>query len=392
MRTWRLFGGNLVLAGAVALAGSCSLAPAADLPHKTLQGVNNDGSPAYSQSGFPVVMRGVLLNRPSDMLDTTANFIPWNGGAGAFQLGAQWQVFFQSVAPDDFGGTAIYAAQNYGNFPWVASDSDSYSNVEWNAELERLNPGNTLQPGDLIEVHANIGSPYGGKFNLNENHDKDPSADFTITVVTPNHGLPVPQTIQLSDVKDGADQFLFDSTRATGNEHYQGSLVRLENVSLVSSDWDPVTNMVAVSDGEGRTFQIHKGVNPDFDTYALPSGTFDVIGIFNQESTNNQNGYEIWAMHPRDLQMPGDANGDRLTDGADYTIWADNFLDATTPKGLWAAGDFTGDGIVDAADYTVWADHFSPAATLAAVPEPSSLLLAAVGAGLLLACRRGKRS
>lgn len=56
------------------------------------------------------------------------------------------------------------------------------------------------------------------------------------------------------------------------------------------------------------------------------------------------------------LILPGDANFNRVVDGGDYTIWADNFL--TGPGKTIATGDFSGDGIVDGADYTLWADNF----------------------------------
>lgn len=52
----------------------------------------------------------------------------------------------------------------------------------------------------------------------------------------------------------------------------------------------------------------------------------------------------------------GDANLDRKVDGADYTLWADNFL-KPGPHGNWTA-DFNGDNKVDGADYTNWADNF----------------------------------
>lgn len=55
-------------------------------------------------------------------------------------------------------------------------------------------------------------------------------------------------------------------------------------------------------------------------------------------------------------QLPGDANLDRIVDGADYTVWADNFL-KPGPNGNWT-GDFNGDNLVDGADYTSWADDF----------------------------------
>ena len=91
--------------------------------------------------------------------------------------------------------------------------------------------------------------------------------------------------------------------------------------------------------------------------------------------------------------VPGDANGDGYVDGADYTLWADNFGKPTIlgPAG----GDFNHDGKVTGADYTIWADHYhqsvstlgpANAAQLAplAVPEPASLSLAALALGGLL--------
>lgn len=76
--------------------------------------------------------------------------------------------------------------------------------------------------------------------------------------------------------------------------------------------------------------------------------------------------------------VPGDANGDGLVNGGDYTVWADHYL---LTNQTVVTGDFTGDGIVDAGDYTVWADHFdagpaSAASGSSAVPEPGTLVLA----------------
>jgi sugar lactone lactonase YvrE len=85
----------------------------------------------------------------------------------------------------------------------------------------------------------------------------------------------------------------------------------------------------------------------------------------------------------------GDANGDGLADGADYTVWADNFNLPGTYN--IAQGDYNGDGKVDGADYTVWADNFTPGAAAAAlaIPEPTTGALALLGGlTLLLAARR----
>ena len=80
---------------------------------------------------------------------------------------------------------------------------------------------------------------------------------------------------------------------------------------------------------------------------------------------------------------PGDANFDNNVDGADYTIWADNYQNA----GTWTECDFSGDGFVDGADYTIWADNCDGGGT---VPEPAGVAFLAVVAWMI--CRRRGRS
>ncbi len=92
------------------------------------------------------------------------------------------------------------------------------------------------------------------------------------------------------------------------------------------------------------------------------------------------------------LVLEGDANGDGMVDGADYTIWANNF---SHKNAAYSEGDFNQDGIVDGADYTIWANNFSAkAASLPAmaVPEPSTLVLGFfAGTFCLLSLRRNLR-
>ncbi|HEX2475277.1 MAG TPA: PEP-CTERM sorting domain-containing protein [Lacipirellulaceae bacterium] len=84
----------------------------------------------------------------------------------------------------------------------------------------------------------------------------------------------------------------------------------------------------------------------------------------------------------------GDYNGNGAVDAADYVIWRKNngLMGGATPS----QGDGTGDGNVTVDDYNFWRTNFgngagagSMVATNAphqAVPEPSSLLLSALGA------------
>jgi hypothetical protein len=243
------------------------------------------------------------------MLDSTPNFIPWNNGAGAYQMGGQWQVFVQTVSSGDRGGVECWMGQNYGNLPWEPHDgSDHYTNEAWSAEVWRVShdpsTGHAFHKGDLVTVTANGSLFYGGMQNINEEHNIDPAYDFTISLVSSNYGLPVPEVISLASVmrtNDGtaAHYDIFDQTRATGGEHWQGMRVRVNSLTLVSTNgW--TTNSVwgsrkfAVTDGEGRNFTL---IHPLYDLGPPPTNRFDATGVFLQESgsgTDGTFGYELF--------------------------------------------------------------------------------------------------
>lgn len=91
------------------------------------------------------------------------------------------------------------------------------------------------------------------------------------------------------------------------------------------------------------------------------------------------------------VAVSGDGNEDTIVDGADYTIWADHFLQTSKLGAM--GGDYSFDGVVDGADYTIWADNYAPlsAAASLAVPEPSSGLLALFGLVIVMAVARHGR-
>jgi hypothetical protein len=281
-----LIGG--VLAG-LWLVGVCRADPSvAAVTHRQFQAVNGSGEQTY-RATQKVVLEGVALHQPADMLDPT----PDDTITATYNLGAQWQLFFQGEG-DDHAGTAVYLAQLYDNLPWVMPGG-GYSNEQFIAELSRINAAG-FSPGDRIRVTGWFLS-YKGKMNVNEQHNNDPDHDFTIEVLERNAGLPKPEVVSLEQLKDDHDRFIFDPERLAGGEYYQGRLIKIEDVNVADPNgWRPNGELV-VTDGT-RTLPVKlgrgNGIYPGSYNLVEP---FDVIGILDQESTDLRAGYRLYVMN-----------------------------------------------------------------------------------------------
>jgi hypothetical protein len=351
------------LVGLVAVMVIVTLAPAGSpdwdsvalVRHDVLQAVNPDGSPAYSGEGFPLRLRGVVLNNPEDWLDGTPTYDP---GYTPWFLGGQWEIFVQAVdLPDsayddgDFGGSAAYMGQNYGNVPWLGDPFFSYTDAEWLIETERLDYSDgsgaaALRAGDLIEVRARVGLHYQGKFNVNEAHNNDrdwdtgelgTAHDFEIVRLEAAYGLPAPAELSLRDLKNDADVAIFDAQRATGGERYQATRVRIGYVSVVGGDpWGSDADIV-VADATGRTFTLALGHSASLDAVEPPSGYFDVIGIVNQSSASGQGGYYLVVLNAADIIAPPFGPADVNCDGLVNVFDIDPFVLALTDLDAYLA-------------------------------------------------------
>jgi hypothetical protein len=276
-----------VLAGLL-LAGTGWAEPSvAPVTHRLFQAVNANGEQTYTATQT-VVLEGILLHQPGDMLNPT----PDDTITATYNLGAQWQFFFQGEG-DDHAGTAVFLAQLYDNLPW--DTPGGYSNEEFVAELSRLNAAR-FSPGDRIRVTGWFLS-YKGKNNINEQHNKNPDRDFTIELLEPDVGLPTPEVVSLDQLKDDEDRFIFDSERLRGGEYYQGRLIKIEDVNVVDPNaWEP-DGMLMVTDGVrtlpvklGRGNGIYRG------SYNL-TRPCDVIGILDQDSISLRDGYRLWVVN-----------------------------------------------------------------------------------------------
>src|SRR4030066_1803971 len=117
---------SLLLVAAVQAAPT-----AASLTHSEFQAVNASGEQAYNATE-KVILEGILLHNPADMLNPT----PDDTVTQLFNISGQWQIFFQGDG-DDHAGTAVWMGQLYNNLPWVALDG-GYTNEEFTAELSGL--------------------------------------------------------------------------------------------------------------------------------------------------------------------------------------------------------------------------------------------------------------
>jgi len=59
---------------------------------------------------------------------------------------------------------------------------------------------------------------------------------------------------------------------------------------------------------------------------------------------------------PTPTSVPGDANGDRLVDEADYQIWLNHYNQSSSNGS--SDGDFNNDNVVDGVDYVIWLNNY----------------------------------
>jgi hypothetical protein len=283
--------GGLLLSTIVLLAslGTVGADPTVgQLTHRQFQAVNGNGEQTYAATQM-VVLEGIVLHPPADLLDPTPN----DGITAMYNLSAQWQFYFQGEG-DDHAGTAVFMGQLYNNLPWV-SPTGGYSNQQWIDEMTRLNAVQ-FAAGDRVRVTGYFLS-YKGKCNINEQHSNNPDHDFTIELLERDAGLPKPEVVSLAELKDEQDRFVFDTERLVGAEYHQGRLIKIEDVNVVDPNaWGPNGELV-VTDGT-RTLPVKlgrgNGIYPGSFNLTQP---FDVIGILDQESTDLCGGYRLYVMN-----------------------------------------------------------------------------------------------
>ena len=167
------------------------------------------------------------------------------------------------------------------------------------------------------------------------------------------------------------------------------------NNSLLILTWDEDSNDGQPHDQLIPTIMVGANVKPgQYDEavnhYSLLRTLEDMYGL-PYCTANDANASPITDV----FGLPGDANGDGRVDVNDLTIVLTNYGQTGM---VWSQGEFTGNGTVDINDLTIVLANFgktldgSAAGGLAAVPEPSCVVLLAIAAGGLVAFARRRRA
>lgn len=104
-----------------------------------------------------------------------------------------------------------------------------------------------------------------------------------------------------------------------------------------------------------------------------------LLSVSAQMPVSRANGLPVAAPPVLASQVTGDYNNDGVVNAADYTLWRTEFGSTTH-----LAADGNGNGVVDIADYVLWRNIMSGGgaglgSNLAAVPEPGSATIFAIG-------------
>jgi len=264
---------------------------------------------------YRVLVEGVALN-------TTGEYLPLTGSA--FNM---YTIFLQ----DDTGGIQVWAGS-----AWYPS---------W-----PVYP--VVYAGQRVRVEGWVAN-HNGKVFINDRHSAALAFDVTGLDFV---GMPEPLLIPAIE-----DCNYFDPSRAGGGELYQTRWCRINDVQIVSGTWGNNETLI-IDDGTGQ-LQMKLSRMGDFDYSEVPSGSFDVVGVFDQEDPDPpyHDNYRIWVKRFSDIMYcgqygyhVGDINEDCVVNWQDFALFAEQWLQ-TGPD---LAGDFNFDQVVNWQDFTLFAENW----------------------------------
>ncbi len=193
-------------------------------------------------------------------------------------------------------------------------------------------------------------------------------------VINPGSTTGTQSLVKIGDNTDpDADGEYQVARYGSGNELYVvGESYESTNADLVIYQLDSVTGMII----PGQEQEIDLGMGNTYGIVLEGNGR-DAMGMW---VTSLGAHVSYW-----ELRHGGDADEDGNVDVTDLGLLATNY--GLSGK-VWADGDYNGDGNVDVSDLGILATEYGWSAEVAAVPEPSTLILLGFGVSSLLLWRR----
>jgi hypothetical protein len=278
----------------------------------------------------------------------------------------------------DCGGSGCGGAGDFNWSPDVPAATNWYAHtvywinpVTWQLELKPEDCVPWVNHNDQVLPHFNMNDDYSLLRMINGVYDKDQSGS-----IEPAENTPIYLEVPCDDPDFLANQVGMELA------------VELQFDPDHPSSWYPCpvfNDLLYNEDNRGLTF----GYNYYWDGAAWVRLDGINGGFYTLDHANPNHMTDI-TIRIAEAFVPilGDCNDDGYVDGADYTVWADNYLSQPVPA--WPDGrlygNFNDDDIVDGADYTVWADNYAPPGS--GVPEPATLFLLAIGAAAAVVRRR----
>jgi hypothetical protein len=187
--------------------------------------------------------------------------------------------------------------------------------------------------------------------------------------------------IPLTGLAAGALKLQFDSAwRNSGSQTAEITVQYGAGPETTVLSWN------SAAAAEDPSFHANNLNETVFVNLANPNGNSSAVIRFKYTGTDNW----FWAIDNIKVGTGGNADfdNDGDADGADFLIWQKNLGTGTTA----AQGDADGNGAVNAADLAIWKTQFGltglATGAAAAIPEPASAAIAAIGLMVVAGARR----
>lgn len=156
-------------------------------------------------------------------------------------------------------------------------------------------------------------------------------------------------------------------------------------------EFEPAKDPLAVTSGDGTL--VEEMISPEgFETYSTAlEGTGSTLTLTLNAVSNGGDQYfafdNIVLTEEEDTGIFGDFEPDGDVDITDFGLFADAFGSMTGDPNYDVRADSEPDGDVDITDFGIFADYFGTGVPTTAIPEPTSLAILAIAAGLCTARR-----